>query len=334
MGPCRLPRAALKMAPGLVRDLDQRMPKSFRMLRHVLAGMLIIAWLPGCGGPGESPNAASATAEVRHGAATPAGAVGDPVAALRRNALADVARIALPPTLHAQTEASWREGRSRWPLTELPLDDSLPGMLETLSAPDAERKLQARFRQQVSGQTRALQEAARSLGLFGKQYLMREGDYNAQQRSHYVRMIDAVSAWAARAPLGDPARGRESIHLLVRGAARTGLKGDADLTRLGMTGSLQALAPLYIAAKQALGLYGLGVDAALASLKAETVRTGGDEADVRVRYTLAGREIETVMKAVRVDGRWYLADYLAAAEASLAGGKAATQAGTAVPAGR
>ena len=45
----------------------------------------------------------------------------------------------------------------------------------------------------------------------------------------------------------------------------------------------------------------------------------GDEhkADVRVRYSLADKDIDTVMKAVKVDGRWYLADYLEDAEASL-----------------
>ena len=296
------------------------MPPSIRRGWRVLVGtsfcaLLLVACKPSS--ETTSPTASKVSAPVVHGASSPERAVSDLIAHLRRNALADVARTALPAPLHAQVDAAWRDGKSRWPLSEMPFDDNLPGLLKALSAKDAERKLNARFKQQLSGQTKALQDAARGLGLFGKQYLGREGQYNAQQRQHYVQLIDAMSAWAQKAPLGDPARGKESIHLLVNGAKRSGLQGDEDFSRLGMDASLKALVPLYIASKQVLGQYGLGVDASLASLRAETVKEAGDEADVRVRYTLADKDIDTVMKAVKVDGRWYLADYLKDAEASL-----------------
>ena len=296
------------------------MPVSTRRNWRFLVSVLIGALLFSACSPSNPPDSTAkpgAVAPVPHGAATPDAAVSDLIAHLRRNALADVARTALPASLHARVEAAWRTGKSRWPMTELPFDDNLPGLLKALTAKDAERKLNARFKQQLSGQTRALQDAARGLGLFGKQYLGREGQYNAQQRQHYVQLIDAMSAWAQKAPLGDPARGKESIHLLVNGATRTGLKGDEDLSRLGMDAGLKALVPLYIAGKQVLALYGLGVDATLASLRAETIKIEGNKADVRVRYSLADKDIDTVMKAVKVDGRWYLADYLEDAEASL-----------------
>ena len=294
--------------------------RGWRCLAGVLACLLLLACAP-APDPAAPATPAKPAAAV-HGAATPEAAVGDLLAHLRRNALADVARTALTPDLHARVEAGWREGRSRWPLTELPLHASIPGMLEALSAADAETRLQARFRQQLSGQTRALQDAARGMGLFGKQYLANEPSYSEQQRQHYVQLIDALSGWAQQAPLGDPGRGRESVHLLVKAAERSGLRGAEDFSRLGMEGSLKASVPLYIAFKQVFGLYGLGVDTVLASVRTETVETDGDRARVRVRYVLDERDIETMMEVVRVDGRWYLADYLEAAEASLAAGDA------------
>ncbi len=314
------------------------MPPSIRHGWRILAGTLLGGLLLAACSPANNPGTATTPgmpAPAAHGAATPAEAVTDLIAHLRRNALADVARTALPAPLHAQVEAGWKAGKSRWPLSELPFDENLPGLLKALTAEDAERKLNARFKQQLSGQTKALQDAARGLGLFGKQYLGREGHYNAQQRQHYVQLIDALSSWAQTAPLGDPARGKESIHLLVNGAKRTGLHGDEDLTRLGMDASLKALVPLYIAGKQVFGLYGLGVDATLASVRAETVKIEGDRADVRVRYTLADTDIDTVMKAVKVNGRWYLANYLEDAEASLPAPEPAPAAAeTGTPAGR
>lgn len=253
----------------------------------------------------------------RSGAATPAEAVSGLLDHLRHNDLAGMAEAALPADLHAEVDAAWRRGDSRWPLTELPLDDNIPKLLAALSGPQAESTLNATFKRQMSGQTRALQEAARGLGMFGKEYLGREGDYNADQRQHYTQLIDAFAGWAAQAPLGDPGRGRQSIGLLVKGAERSGIAGDEDFSRLGMSASLKALTPLYIAIKQMLALYGLGVDASLASVRVETVEQDGDQARVQVKYELAERPVQTVMQAVRIDGRWYLADHLQAARDSL-----------------
>lgn len=298
----------------------QHMPASIRIDWRAWLGMLAAALLLIACSPSHAPDSSGDAAIAKlvpHGAATPAGAVNDLIAHLRRNALADVARTALPAPLYARVEAGWRTGQSRWPLTELPFDDNLPKFLQALSDKDAERKLNARFKQQLSGQTRALQDAARGLGQFGQQYLGREGLYNDQQRQHYVQLVQALSEWAQDAPLGDAGRGKESIHLLVNGAARSELHGANDLNQLGMDAGLTALVPLYIAVKQTLGLYGLGVDAALASVRSQTLTVKVDKADVRVRYTLADREIDTIMAVVKVDGRWYLADYLKDAEASL-----------------
>ena len=256
--------------------------------------------------------AVDVAAPIRPGAASPEAAVTDLIAHLRRNDLAAIPRIALPPALHARADAEWRTGRMRWPLVELPLDDRIPGLLSALSAPNAERTLQARFHQQLSGQTKALQDAARGLGQFGQQYLRHEGDYSAQERQHYIRVLGALSAWAQRAPLGDQSRGRQAIHLLTVAAARTGLQGGADLDRLGMTASLKGLTPLYIAIKQVFGLYGLGLDETLAGLRAERTRQTGDQAWVKVSYRLAGKPVETELAAVRIEGRWYLVDYVKA----------------------
>ncbi|PJK12370.1 hypothetical protein CO614_04970 [Lysobacteraceae bacterium NML120232] len=265
---------------------------------------------------GEKDKAEQAAAV--HGADSPDAAVTDLIAHLRNDDLPAIARSALPAELYGQVEAAWKDGRSRWPLTELPLDDSIPKMLAALTQADAEKKLQQSFAEQLSGQTRALQDAARGLGVFGKEYLGREGHYNLSQRQHYTQLIDVFSSWAAGAPLGDAARGKQSIGLLVKAAEEAGISGDEDFSRLGLDASLERLTPLYVAMKQMLGLYGLDMEATLASVKVETVSETADQAELRVSYTLAGRPVKTLMQVVRVDGRWYLADYLEAARASLA----------------
>jgi hypothetical protein len=55
----------------------------------------------------------------------------------------------------------------------------------------------------------------------------------------------------------------------------------------------------------------------------------GDSARVRMRYPLGGSDIDTVVSLQRVDGRWYLADYLRHARAAVAAPAPAAAAGRA-----
>jgi hypothetical protein len=277
-----------------------------------LCGLLLLA---ACG---QDPDA-------RRPAATsgPAGAVQHLVQRLHDNDLAGFAQAAVPPTDYARLEIAWREGRSRWPLTELPLDDQLEPMLSALAAPDSERKLQQGFKRNFANQDKDLKEAARSLGLFGVQYVKREGVFTDEERAHYAQMIQALSEWAQKAPLSDSRRGMAAIPPLVAAARKTGLTDEESFRAAGMTGSLQRLSPFFAQAKTLLAGYGLSLDRSLSELRTELVEQKDDRARVRVHYTLGdggrgGREIDTVVSLERRAGRWYLTDYLRHAEQALA----------------
>ena len=49
------------------------------------------------------------------------------------------------------------------------------------------------------------------------------------------------------------------------------------------------------------------------------VEQTGDTARVRLQYALAGQPVDAVLPVRRVDGHWYLADYLAHAQAAVEG---------------
>lgn len=229
---------------------------------------------------------------------------------LQDNDLEGFARAAVPPADYLRLEIAWGEGRSRWPLTELPLDDQLEPLLATLSAPGSERSLQQGFARNFANQHKDLKEAARSLGAFGVQYVKREGVYTEEERAHYAQVITALSEWAAQAPLGDAKRGAAAIPRLAAAARRTGLASEQALREAGMTGTLRRLAPLFAEAKATLAGYGLSPDESIAGLRTELVEQNGDQARVRVHYPLGKREIDTVVSLQRRGGRWYLTDYL------------------------
>lgn len=276
-----------------------------------------------------SPEAVSATAR-------PAQAVRTLSRHLRDNDLQAFARDAVPPALHAQLEAAWRDGRTRWPLDELPFDDRLPSMLRALSAPGAEASLQRVFDKQFSGARAQIAGAAASLGVFGAQYIQQQGHYSAEERQHYAQLIQAASRWGVSAPLADRARAQAALAELTRAARQAGLASEADFRTAGLDESLRRLGPFAAAFKQALVLYGLDLDASLDAMQVTLQQQTGDTARVRMRYRVGAQEIDTVVSVRRIDGRWYLDDYLRHARAAVAGKPAASSIPTArqaVPAG-
>ena len=85
-----------------------------------------------------------------------------------------------------------------------------------------------------------------------------------------------------------------------------------------MRQSLNRLSPFFATLLDQLKRqYGLDLDAAMRSVEASLMQQTGDSARLRLRYSLAGRDIDTVIPVVRIDGHWYLANYVARAEASL-----------------
>ncbi len=288
----------------------QRLHPSARGQWRLCAGLLLLAVAAGCGKP--------APPELPGAASEPAGAVRQLVIHLHDNDLVAYARDALPPQVHADLTQAWREDRSRWPLSELPLDTQLQPLLAALSEPGSEQALGMEFDRQFAGQGPALRDAARSLALFGRQYLEQQGGYSAEERAHYTQIVAALGAWAAQAPLGDRKQAHAAIERLAAAARATGLEHEDSLRDAGMEESLRRLGPFLAATKAAIAGYGLDLDASLAGLRTGLVDQAGDHASVRIHYTLGTTEIDTVVSLTRRDGHWYLTDYLAQADAVLA----------------
>jgi hypothetical protein len=279
------------------------------LIRRASAALLLVAALA-VAGCERAPAPAAAPTPTE-----PAQAVEQLIQDLRRNDFASYARHSVPPALHARLDQAWNEGRTRWPLTELPLDDRLPAFLSALAAPGAEKQLLTTYNRQFSGAGAELRSAASTLGLFATQYLRKEGDYSADERAHYAQLVAALSRWGQKAPRGDPQRARRTIPQLVAAARQTGLAGGPDTFRqLGMQRSLERFGPFFARFKQVLTTYGLDVDADLASARATLVERDGDRGRVRLDYTLAGQKIEAHLAVERHDGHWYLSDALRHAE--------------------
>ncbi len=299
------------------------MPHRLPAVSRLLAITLLCLCLPAC-----ERDAAPGTAigvAVRHAPQAARKPV-DAANVLRERLLArdgaGFARVAVPPALHAQLVAGWTAGHSRWPVDELPLDTKLPKMLAALQEKNAESKLMKTFRRQFAGADRDIDQAIRTLVLFGGEYVQKEAGYTPEERDHVAQTIAAVGDWALAAPLSDPKRAQPLFAALVAAAQRSGIDGkagNAAYAALGMDASLNRLSPFLATLLSQLRIqYGLDVDAALRGMQVRLLDQTGDRARLRLRYTLAGRDIDAVVPVLRHDGHWYLADFVRRAQASVA----------------
>lgn len=235
---------------------------------------------------------------------------------MRSGDFAAFARDAVPASLHNRLQAAWRAGKTRWPLDELPFSEHLPEVLGALSAPDAETRLGAGFDRHFAGSGREIRAAAATMGLFGVQYLSHQGDFSEHEREHYTQLLAAVTRWASQASLADREHATVAIARLAAAARAAGPATPEGIASAGMDVSLQRLGAFSTEAKAVLAGYGLDLDAAFDSVDASLQIQQGDRATVRLRYTLAGTLIDTVVPLERIDGRWYLSDYLRHARAA------------------
>src|SRR5690606_41186403 len=127
------------------------------------AGLLgaCLLTLPGCRPQANGEVAAPADTRA---ARKPAQAVRQLTAHLRGNELEAFAMEAVPPEMHERLVVAWSEGRTRWPLDELPFGRRLPAILAALAEPGSEKKLQQTFDRQFAGPGRELRSAAQARG--------------------------------------------------------------------------------------------------------------------------------------------------------------------------
>ena len=280
----------------------------------VLSGILLaaaaLAVLAGCGRGQDA---------VEPGAAeppTPGETVRLLTAHLADGDLVAFARDAVTPEVHAGLEQAWSEGRSRWPLDQLPFSTHLPRAMAALSAPDAERSLMQGFDRQLANAS--LTSAAEFLTVFTVQFIAQQGDFSVSEREHYPQLVQALGNWAGQAPIGDRARAQAAIAAMTGAAREAQLDSDAAFAEAGMEQGLQRMSRVLATARQVLSGYGLDLAADLRAMDVQLQSQTGDIARVRLQYSLAGTPIDTVVNMERRDGRWYVSDFLRHAEDAVA----------------
>jgi hypothetical protein len=226
---------------------------------------------------------------------------------LRQNDVNGFWRLALAPSRHAAVRAAWSCALAQVPMT--PARQAwIDHALDAADAPGAAALLSARWQPRLAQAERQYGDQLPLLAGVGRSLLTRNlaagGWLDPPQQADAETMLAALAPWAGRAPWFDPARAWQLAELAVETTRTLQLQNTRQALALNLDQAAAKASTVLAAAKRALALYGLSVDAALDSARVTPLTQRADEAIVQVSYMLAGQPLEVTVRMQRIDGRW------------------------------
>jgi len=253
------------------------------------------------------PAAAPAAAVVAP-AATPDQAILASVRALRANDLNAFFTAAMPAPEVAKMKTDWAKHMTEKPITDEDRKHFTEQMAK-LTAPGAEDKLYAELEPQLK---KFDQESAAQMPMliamgqgFVQSSIQQSKDLTDEQKKQSAALVAAAGTWAQNVKFTDPALVKAAIAAVCKTARDLNLKSLDEVRALSYDQGMLKAGIALGGAKEILAVYGLKLDQALDSIKAETVNNGGDTAKVKVTYTAFDQPFTTESDLVKVDGKWY-----------------------------
>lgn len=254
-------------------------------------------------------------------AADPASAVEQLAQALRDNDLVRFNQISLPEDLREASRQQWEQARTQELETDPERDAQFRATMQMLTAPDAEQTLWVQVEPMLDrydAEYRAQIPLMVAMGTaFANQAIQASETLSQEQKLHATEAMGAFAGWIGSAPLGDREKAREAISVVTGTARELDLQSMEDVQRLEQDQMLERAGIAWRGSKDVLALYGFDIDASLGSVDATVASETGDQAMVRVNYTLLGSQLAFDMPMVRIDGGWYSQDIIDSTRESL-----------------
>lgn len=132
-----------------------------------------------------------------------------------------------------------------------------------------------------------------------------DSELTDDQRAALKSALPGIQRWASQTDFLDSASMRQALTLLTNAGRNIGITDLDQLKALPLDAVLDRSGSLLAAAKQAVQLYGIDLNAVADSLRVELLAIDGDTARVRTTVTLFDAPLWTEHELVLVEGRWY-----------------------------
>jgi hypothetical protein len=245
------------------------------------------------------------TGDKNLAAKDPATAAKDLAVAFRENDFDRLSHIAVPPDVYAKMDAKDKEESAKKAAPSPEESKQFADNLAKFTAPDAEDKLFAQVQPMLAqvGPQIPMYVAMGSGGL--GQAINSSDKLSADEKTQANAMLTAITKWATTAPLADPDKAKQAIHVVVATARDLKLTTEEAAQKLSFSEKMQKVGIGMGGLRKALAVYGLDTDKALDSVTATKKSEDGDNAVVTVAFTRgpAGRRPRTGSDAGRRERR-------------------------------
>jgi hypothetical protein len=245
------------------------------------------------------------------GKAGPAETVRQSVELARQGDIAGLIEHTLPPAEFTRVKATWND-RSDVSETTDQQRQRFAEAMSKLTAANAADTLYAEFEADIRQFDAQYQQQIPTIVAMGRGYLrglvQQNPDLSVAEKEQARGVIEALSQWVEKTRFTEPEKIRQALAALSDTARQLDLKTLDQAQALNFEQSAPKLKIAFDGLKNVLEIYGFSIDAALDSVTSEVISTDGDNATVRIAYTLLGTPLETRSEMVRIDGRWYSRD--------------------------
>jgi hypothetical protein len=223
---------------------------------------------------------------------------------LRNNDLGALLQMAVPPAQYQKLRQAFEQKRLQ-PTTETERKEFAEGFTK-LTAPDAVDKFMQEMEPKlVEARPKAAGALLMGLGALQMAISTTDNKLSAEQRAALQSAFPGIQRWASSTDFLSSDSLRQAMTLFANAARNTGVRSIDELKLMSFEQSLSKASLMFGAAKQALQIYGLDVNAIADSLRVETLSVEGTTAKVRTTVTLFGAPISKDHELVLIEGRWY-----------------------------
>ena len=277
-------------------------------MRCRLISIVLVAVLAGSSAVVAAPAPAIAhqvATSASTGVPDPAALIYDMARLFRAGDVAGLVHGLVPPT-------KWEEFRLAYELQRLqPISDrkraEFQEKIGRFSSAGAVDDLMAEIEPKLV-EARPKMSGALLMGFGAMQMAIHSPDSNLtdEERASLVAALPSIQSWASSTDFLSSETMRTALTLLTDATRATGITTLDQIRALSLDDLLFRAAPVLSAAKEAVRLYGVDLDAVVDSLQVEVLSIDGDKATVRTTVAVFNAPLSTDHELELIEGRWYI----------------------------
>ncbi len=223
---------------------------------------------------------------------------------LRANDLAALLRAMVPPSKLREIRQVYELKRGEPTSAEDRAE--FEEKLARITAPDAVDTLMAEFEPKlIEARPQAAGATMMGIGALQMAIASPESDLTEEQRATLRAALPGIQRWVTTTDFLSSVSLRQALTLVTDAARGTGIGNLDQLKMLSFEEVLAKAGSVMAASKQAVRIYGLDLDAILASTEVEVLEVAGTKARVRTTVTVFDAPISGEIELVLVEGRWF-----------------------------